>query len=804
MKISKAQCSVMGSVMVAAHLAGSTALAQGTVGIAPAPAARKPTTGPAHVFPARAMPARGTPVRSRGEDIVVNAGINNTLGITNTTPGGGLMPPQTAARSQSGLTRDYIARQSPTSNTTALLANLPGVVSTSTDPLGASSDNISIRGLNQTEIGVVYEGVALNDSLTYIPYTENAVDTENLQSVTLSQGAPDITAPLYGDVGGLITMKLRDPAEHMGGLVNLSYGSKALQREFGRLDSGYIGHTGVKGFVSFSSATMDQWRGMGTQSKMHVDAKATKEWGRDNSVSAIFSYDNNDTNRYRPATLQQWKEFGPSFNYDGKYSPGDVNYYKFYTYDRRTYMVMAPVHLRLSKELSLDATPSYLHYLEYYGAGTTFSNTNSYFGSQPAGNLNLPYTTNGIATAKYVNPVPQRTGTLSTVLTWTHGANTFRIGDVYSYMSMEEPILYTLADYQGRVPNQWGAYPVKLPDGQTYKTLDLNIWQQMNAVYFDDTLKLLNDRLTINAGFKEMMLSRHLTNAIPGANYKTGGSYAQPLPQFSVSYMMTPKDQIFINATTAYRAPQSLQAYAQMFSTAKPGPTTVVNRLKGEYSIGEEIGYRHHGLVNVALALFNYNMVNYQVQSTTFIDQVPIPTVLDAGGKTIRGAQVELGLRPWHHFSPYVSAQYLHATMDSDYKTGGDVLPTAGKIAIQSPKFTTAVGLTYDDGALFGNFTFNYVSSQYSTFMDDQKIPAYETANISMGYRFGSIGFAKHPQLQLNFMNIGANNWLSGLYSVGSNAKPTMGRHGQVIQASGPLYTIGGGFAAVASVTTGF
>ncbi|GAA4498795.1 TonB-dependent receptor [Gluconacetobacter tumulicola] len=757
--------------------------------------------GPAH---APLHPAAATPAAS-AESIVVNANLGNNQGATNTTPGGGLMPMQTAPRVQSGITRDYIARQSPTTNGMALLGNLPGVVFSSQDPLGASSDNVSIRGLNQTEIGVVYEGVALNDSLTYIPYTENAADTENIQSMTLSQGAPDISAPFYGDVGGLITMTLRDPADKAGGMVNLSYGSKSLQREFGRIDSGYLGHSGVKAFVSFSNGTQDQWRGMGTQRKMHIDAKALKEWGDGNRASVVFSFDNNDTNRYRPVTMTQWKQYGPSLNYDGQYSFGDTNYYKFLTYDRRTYMVMAPLHFSLAKGLTLDVTPSYLHYLEYYGAGTTFSNTNSWFGTMPAGNLKLPYTNAaGMVTAKYVNPVPQRTGTLSTGLTWSHGINTFRFGDIYSYMSMSEPIEYQLADYQGNVSNQWGQYPVRLPDGRTYRTLDLVIWQQMNTLYLDDTLSLLNGKLKINAGFKYMMLSRHLTNNIPGADYTSGGSYSQPLPQVSVSYMITPEDQIFVDGTTSYRAPQSLQAYAQLFSTAKPGPVTVVNRLKGEYAIGEEIGYRHHGLVNVSLALFNYNLVNYQVQSTTFIDQVPIPTVLDAGGKTIRGAQIELGLRPWHHFSPYVSAQYLHATMDNNFVTGGDVLPTAGKVAIQSPEFTAAVGLSYDDGSLFGTFTFNYVGSQYSTFMDDEKIPAYETANLGLGYRFRNVGFAKHPQIQLNFMNIGANDWLSGLYSVGTNARPVMGLHGHMINASAPLYTIGGGFAAVASVSTGF
>lgn len=105
----------------------------------------------------------------------------------------------------------------------------------------------------------------------------------------------------------------------------------------------------------------------------------------------------------------------------------------------------------------------------------------------------------------------------------------------------------------------------------------------------------------------------------------------------------------------------------------------------------------------------------------------------------MRGVQLEVGLRRWHHFSPYVSGQYEHATIDSNLSAGTSdgsnttvALPTKGKRAVNTPEFTAAIGLNYDDGSIFGGFNMNYIGKQYSTFMNDESIPSYETFNANI------------------------------------------------------------------------
>lgn len=107
------------------------------------------------------------------------------------------MPPQTAAKAISGVTRDFIAKQSPTSNALTLLKAMPGVVVSGSDSLGTSDRmNVSIRGLNQTELGTTFEGMPVGDRIYYSPFTSEWADTENLGFVNVAQGSADISAPV--------------------------------------------------------------------------------------------------------------------------------------------------------------------------------------------------------------------------------------------------------------------------------------------------------------------------------------------------------------------------------------------------------------------------------------------------------------------------------------------------------------------------------------------------------------------------------------------------------------------------------
>lgn len=764
-------------------------------------------TAPAAASPAvsRTPPSGREAKREEAENLIVTAGVASANGVTNTTPGGGLMPPQTDARAQSGITRDYIAKQAPTSNVQSLIAALPGVVAAKSDPLGVTGDSLSIRGFNERETGYLFEGIPVADPLAYSPYTNIIVDSENMGGVTLTQGASDISAPLYNAIGAQISMKAIDPAKKAGGYIEASGGTRGANKEFIRLNTGEIGNTGVTGFASFSYTSSNSWHGPGGLRRYHIDAELTKAWGRGSDAKIWFSYNNSMWNPYRVATMAQWQTLGRSLNLSSTYTPGNTLYYKLNYSATNAIILGAPVNLHLAKGLDLHITPYFTDFFGPSRSGQNLSEDNSYFGTVPAGPLNQPYATNGVITAQAVDPWIQLSGGLSTWLGWKYRTNTFKIGYWYAYTNHTERQSFTPVDYDGNSANNAGRYAIVLQNGRVLSGYDDTIRQQTNSIFISDNLKLLHDKLSITAGLKTTMVSRWATDLVPGAMpYRSARNYFAPMPQFSASYEIDKQDQIYINGTTAFRAPAG--SFVQIFSPSSKVAITQPGTLKAQYSIGEEIGYRHTGLWNLSVALFNYNMTHRQVTSSAYIPGTTnlVSSSLDAGGQTSRGVQAEFGLRPWHHFSPYLSGQYLHATIDSNYQVGSDFLPTKGKTAVLSPKFTGTIGLQYDDGFLFGNASIHYVDSQYSTFMNDQAIHSYVTSDMTLGMRFRNVAFAKHPQVQLNLINIGDNHYLSGISGFGGAAKSTKGIYGSTIAASTPTYVIGGGFAALVSVGSGF
>jgi iron complex outermembrane recepter protein len=756
------------------------------------------------------------PATPQTEEISVSGARRNADGTTNTTPGGGLMPHQTAPRSQSGVTRDFIAKQAPTGNISSMIANLPGVTFGSQDPLGVTGDTITMRGFNESQIGYLFEGAPLADPINYQPYTSMLVDTENLASVTVSQGSPDLNAPLFNATGGEITATALNPSHHAGGYMSVMGGTHSANKEFMRLETGDIGQSGIRGYVSFSHLSNNNWRGPGGLHRYHIDAKFVKEWGQDNSISAIFGYNAQQQTSWREPTAAQWAASKASVYYSPTYTPGNANYYKLNFSGFNSLDVVAPMHFTLSDEIHLNITPYFVHQHGPSTGGENIPASGGYNGTEQYGNLNQPYATNNTLTTASVDPWDQNSSAINNSISWTHGHNNVTFGYWYSYTTHQEVETFTPVNYEGEAANLYGKYPIYVPGGRILSGYNLNFKQQVNALFIADTLKLLNNKLTISAGFRAAMVSRSGTNNVPGADpYKVVGNYFEPLPQFSASYQITPRDQIYINGSTSFRAPESVEAYSQIFDPNSASAVEQPGSLKSEYDISEEIGYRHSGLYNFQISLFNANMTNHQVTSSGYLPYTNtlISEPINVGGQTSRGVQAELGLRPWHHFSPYVSGQYLHATMDNNVPVAAtnaagvsviDYLPTAGKKAVDSPKFTASVGLAYDSGHFFGNFDLRYQSKMYSTFMNDQSMPGYVVSDLALGYRLSKVGPLKGPKIQLNLINLGNNIYRSIPGSSAATAMSRKGIFGNSVSAGSPVYLVGGNFAALITLSTGF
>ncbi|GBR27664.1 TonB-dependent receptor [Gluconobacter japonicus] len=748
-----------------------------------------------HHAPAHSTQPYTAPAPARQKRTAVdNTGPGETISVSVSRhrPGGGLIKRETAARSVSTVSHEFIAKQSPASNTLALVTLSPGANVAMGDPFGVTDQSsVSVRGLNQQEIGYIFEGAPMNDPDNYTPNSSEWVDSENMESVQLQQGAPDIEIPTVYSAGGTMNVRIRNPEYTRSGQVDVSYGSHQMNRQFLRYDTGEIGHTGLRAFASFSNLTSRAWRGPGRNLRRHMDFKAIKDWAPESYTSLSFTYNNENTAWYSTPSLAAWNKsgLGGGINLDGTYKFGNSNYYKGFQTNWTDYFLSSQSHLALTHKLSLDITPYFYHGSGNYPLGVyTIPTSGTYYdGTQPingqlAGNT---YSQDGNVAAKWDWYGRESYTGLNAALHYDSGINHLVAGAWYGYSDMNVSEPFSGLDAAGNVSNSL----LKLTDGTVLNGWRYHTITQMVGLYVGDEVRLLNDRLHINVGFKEVMTARNGTLQQPGPQYAVGYNSAEPLPRMSVSYKVNDNIQLFANATTSFRVPMGSAFYNQYNSPYDASLYQTANtHLKDEYSIAEELGARYHNnWITGSVTLFNYNFVHHAINQ--YINAVPY--FLDAGGMTSRGVDAELGLTPWHHFSPYVSAEYLYATNDNNITMGGVTYATKGKIATSAPRWMAAIGVQYDDGTFFGSVSMKYVDKEYGTFMNDERIPGHKQVDMMLGARTHDIGFFKKPSIRLNIVNLGDSHYLSGVYSTG----PVAGTSSYYVAPS---------FACLATVSTGF
>ncbi|ARW11546.1 TonB-dependent receptor [Acetobacter ascendens] len=747
------------------------------------------------------------------EHIVINGRANSVHGYQ---PGGGLIHAQEGVKAVGTVSRDFMDKQAPMATAFQLVSLLPGANVATSDPFGFSPNtDISVRGLGGDSIGYVLEGMPLNDVAYSTGYPGQFADSENYQEIALAQGSSDLDSPVLNAAGGLMQLTFRKPAKKMGGFTSVSYGSYNTNREFIRFDTGDIARTGMRGFISYSHGASNNWRGPGRDEKQHIDFKFLKEWGQGNHASLLGSFNTTITSYYPQASMESWKAdgIGGANNllprYDSSNSDNGSYYWRLWRQPERTFYAGAPVHLTLTDHLTLDTTP----YAQFaYGnapGGTVLSENGLYQGTQALSDtLNLPGAQDGEAVVRSNYTQRSYRSGFTAALHYKKSWNDFVFGYWYDYGDDNEQQPFTTVQANGASADIWAEKSgnlIHLANGQKLLGGSFHTVSQTNALFVGDQMSLLNDRLAIDLGFKVVMLSRTGTNNVPGPQYHVASNSMEPLPRFGLRWHIDTHNQIFFNATTNFRAPDQTALYNAYDPSSGSIVTSGTHNLHDEYSISEELGYRlnNHWLVG-SLTLFNYNFTNRQISTLAVQNGSIITTTMNAGGQTSRGVDVEIGLKPWHHFSPYVSGEYLHATIDNNIRSGDDLLPTKGRIAVRSPSLQAAIGLSYDDGHIFGVATVHYTGHQYATFMNDERMSDHTTGDIAVGYRFSDHYHLHQPTLRMNFINVTNEHYLSGVASPTLNARDTIGAHGSTISGSAPSYYIGGGFAALFTVSTGF
>jgi len=695
-----------------------------------------------------------------------------------------------------------------------IIASVPGVATGQSDPYGlAQRSFIYLRGLPATELGWIVEGVPAVDQAFFLPYSETFVDPENLAGITVIPGSSRITDPVQNGLGGEIVLTARNPADEFGGRVAYSHGSYDANRAFARIDTGELGASGVKAFVSGSYTSGGTFNLPGLSNRIHVDSKIEKDFAGTGKSTLFISYSDWKSVRSNTVSLAQFRadEASGDFtvgNYQPTFVPGlTTNYYKLNIYRRKNILLSWDNEVDINDRLSVHVVP-YYHWTRSNSPGQTSINPNSLFNGVNPVQINTAgfLVVNGTIPAmsnSYQNEFDA--GVNAYAKYDVTNSNQLLIGYWHDYWHLTAQNNLTPVDAFGNSPNVWAQDPLYSTTGAVIAGLNYKMHTNVDVISIGDQQKLLDDKLTIDIGVRYFRESLSGINLAPGPQANFAATFHRFLPRATISYDVTPNMQVYGNVITSERPPVPINIYPNTYSvaTGKIAQLAAVNT-PPETAVGEELGYRfHNNIVTADIAVFNKSIKNRQITASAILNGAGVSTTLIAGDETVRGVSAELALAPIFGFSPYVNGQYLDAKTKQNFFNGVDYLPTDGKVVPASPKYTATLGLNYVNGKFFGNVLYRYTSSQFSTLMNDQKMPSYGIIDLGIGYNLPSF-MGKDSSIRLNMTNIANKPYLGVLSAATPNAVATKGINGTTFAAATPLYTLSSPRSILVTLALGF
>ncbi|NVN11254.1 TonB-dependent receptor [Nguyenibacter vanlangensis] len=653
--------------------------------------------------------------------------------------GGGMMRLETAPHTVQTVAKEYIDMRAPTSTALDLIKNLPSLSVSTPDTAGMQGGMIQVRGLTDLDMGLMVDGAPAAAA----KYMAEDIDSENLEEVNVTPGSSGTDLPVMSAAAGVMDERSHTAAHQFGGLMDFSYGTNNLSREFLRLESGEIGNSGVRSYLSFSNTHSRSWMGSGINERRHLDFGIQKDWQNGSTAKVFLSWNNENFTIDNYPTAQEFYRYKHTGQGWGRSDdPRNDNYWQNSKDHWNQVFLTAPLHLVLPARLSFDLQPYFS-----FGQGWDAAPAN------PISNDDgTPYSGPN-QTSFFLQNDTRQVGAVAKLSYQIDPHNVLSLGYWYenNYTNQSYPGGNTRAD--GTPPSPWYLYKTGA------FTFGQNAGYEIHSLFIQDTAKYLQDRLVIHAGFKFAMINSWTASFANIDGSKVKGSVCddsdnfqhcsnnrtEPLPQLSIGYTFNEHHQVYVNAEGDYRQPSAVD-----MGWLPSGP----NFLKNQYSIKEELGYRYHDKYIIAdLALFNYNVTNRIVDQYVGMNSF---SPMSIGNQTMRGFDVMVSGRSIHGFSPYASFEYLHATQDSNVMDPytNTLIHSKGTQAVMAPHVMANFGLTYTHKGFFANGSLHYTGPQSVSIAGDQRMPGYVTDTLSLGYHFPAFLFAKSPTFRLNFTNL--------------------------------------------------
>lgn len=758
----------------------------------------------------------------------------------------GLIQQEDSAKARSSVSRDFIAKQAPTSNPFQLLSLLPGVNTFSHDASGLFGGGLRLRGMNSDQVGFTINGAPVNDSGNFAVYPQEYSDAECTDNVFVTQGSTDIEAPHVGAVGGNVGIVTGQPLDERNFRFAQTFGSNNLSRTFVRIDSGRIGP--AKFALCASKTTADKFKGPGKADRKHIDFMASVDLGGGNRISGSLLWNDATNANIRALSKYQLAKYGDSFDFgtvapvhqpftgskvsDPTYGPNvdanitgssgsigadNLGYYGLNINPFKNMVATLTGSFRLGGNAMLSVSPYY-----WYGHGTGGNELKTLTDSAVNGSA----VHGGVAPFYDANVTGNTIFVYNGSLTDTNrpgitvkidadvGVHHLTGGVWYERARHLQDGPYVAIDNAGNAADVFmedsGQY-LRYNDGTPIHSRNYYTVSTGKSVFIQDTLSLLANRLTATVGLADRSIDRDFTNTASsmsggGADYQISRTYSDLLPSLGVKYQLTREQSVFFHAAKNFRAPPNwalsgLVTGGTMSNGVLSGFSLREPVVDKETSMNFDLGYRLQSeRFTLSGSLYRVNF-NDRIASA-YNPETALSVDMNVGDAHNQGIELEAGWKPSSRWVVYGSLTLSENKIDENRIAYWDktnklvgVLPTSGKDFPDAPRTMAAVGVQYDSGAWFAHGQAKHVGKRYSTLLNDDEIDAYTIVNVGAGLRLPSSSFFRKPQISFNIHNLFDADYLSLSSGSGSsftsNARAYTAANGAVLGASTPYFYVG-------------
>ena len=679
----------------------------------------------------------------------------------------------------------------PGSSALKALDKLPGVNFQSSDPWGAYewSTEITLHGFDQSRLGFTLDGIplgAMSYAVTNGLQITRAITSDNLASVELAQGAGALGTASSSNLGGTVQFFSADPDSTAGARISQTLGSDATHRTFVRVDTG--DYHGFSTYLSYDHADTANWKGYGNQKSDQLNLKSLFQWGDGNRLSLFVDSSRRKEYDYQDLSLTSQRVLGWNYDYlqpdwaqavqianaiygkgpypaslDGlpaNYDKGDVNYYAGGGI-RRDDLVGLSGMFNLGGSTTLNLG-SYYHHDRGEGQWVT-----PYVASSATVPLAMRTTDYGLDRAGLTGSLQFSLGNNDIELgVWGENAST---NQERNYFYLSGPFTYLSNFYASESPFYRGFL-------QHYNTTT-------RMGYIEDTIHLMDDRLTVNFGGKTLSTTTTAQSMVPTTALAQGKVRASDgfLPQAGVDYKLDGHQEIYASYSKN-QAAYGFLPFSQSQASFDGGKAT----LKPEQSQTLEFGYRAKGETFEASADAYYTRFSNRLLAVSPCSAVQTCSAILNNVGSVKSTGVDLAViwKPVDHVRWLNSLSYDSSKYQDNYLNSG-VVATKGKYVVGIPTWMYTSNVSYTAGAWSANLDGKYTGRRYITYLNDSQVPSYWLFSAGVNYDVGAVSMIKDLSLGLNITNLANKHYFASTGTNGYVASDPSG-YNQTLQTGAP------------------